>query len=259
MNRYQMSREAMPLTPMVKKLLIVNVAIWFFGVLIIQKFFLNAPYIFAWFGLVPEKIINDFWIWQPFTYLFVHSYSIFHLLFNMLILWWMGADLEPRWGSRFFLTYYLVCGVGAGWFYVAGVTLYYFVTGHFDLMMTPVVGASGAVFGLMLAFGLIFGERIVYFMMIFPMKAKYFVMLLGGIELVTLLNSGENNQVANLSHLGGLVVGYLYLKFRTRLSGFWSGRKGGRKKGGPKLRLVVDNESKLRQKEDFGGGPRYWN
>ena len=257
MSRYSMGGGAMPLTPMAKKLIIINVAIWLGAILIVQKFFMDEPSLFLWFGLIPERMVNGFWIWQPFTYMFVHSYSVFHLLFNMLFLWWIGADLEPRWGSRFFLTYYLVCGVGAGVIYLLGVTFYYLFTSRFDLMMTPVVGASGAVFGLMLAFGMIFGERIVYFMMIFPMKAKYFILLLGSIELVMLLNSGEENNVANLAHLGGLASGYLFLKFRGRFSGLWGKRKP-KKKAGPKLRLVVDNDPSGRQQGD-SDGPRYWN
>jgi membrane associated rhomboid family serine protease len=258
MNRYQMQNLGIPLTPTVKKLIIANVVIWFIGVLIIQRFFLSEPYLFNWFGLIPERIINDFWVWQPFTYMFLHSNSILHVLFNMLILWWVGADLEPRWGPRFFLTYYFVCGVGAGFFYLLGVILYSLFGGHSSVMGVPVIGASGAVFGLMLAFGMLFGERIVYFMMIFPMKAKYFVALLGGIELVTLLNSGQENNVANLAHLGGLAAGYLFLKFRGRFSGF---KGGGRpqKKGGPQLRLVVDNDRGAKQDGVSGGPPRYWN
>ena len=256
MSRYQMMGGPIPLTPVAKKLIIINVVIWFVFVLVIQNLFLNTPYIFYYFGLLPEKTIMSYWIWQPFTYMFVHSNSVFHILFNMLLLWWMGSDLEPRWGSKFFLSYYIICGVGAAIFYLLSVIIYYFVTGHMGLMTTPVVGASGAVFGLMLAFGMIFGERTVLFMMIFPMKAKYFVMLLGGIEVVTLINSGESNGVANLAHIGGLLTGYLYLKFGLRLNRPKAAYSVKRRKSS--LRLVVDNE-KENNDQNPPQGPKYWN
>ena len=258
MSRYSMGGGAMPLTPMAKKLIIINVAIWLGAILIVQKFFMDEPSLFLWFGLIPERMVNGFWIWQPFTYMFLHSYSVFHIVFNMLLLWWLGADLEQRWGSRFFLTYYLVCGVGAGLIYVLGMTIYYLASGNFGLMTIPVIGASGAVFGLMLAYGLLFGERMVYFMMIFPMKAKYFVLLLGAIEIVSLLNTGGRDGVANLAHLGGLVMGFLFLRFWGKWSQQLMQGSKRKKRKGPKLRLVVDNERKFEDKED-SEGPKYWN
>jgi len=126
--------------------------------------------------------------------------------------------------------------------------IYYFISGNALPLQAPVVGASGAVFGLMLAFGMIFGERTIFFMMIFPMKAKYFVMLLGAIELVSLLSSGFGSNVANLAHLGGIVAGFLFLIFYTK----WQGRRVRKrtKRHGRSLKLVVDNERK---------NPRYWN
>lgn len=259
MSRYANFGGAMPLTPMAKKLIIINVAIWFGLVLILQKFFLPEPYLFQWFGLTPERLLNGFWIWQPFTYMFLHSYSVFHVVFNMLLIWWLGAELEGRWGSRFFLLYYLVCGIGAGLFYVLATTFYYLVSNSFGLMTVPVIGASGAVFGLMLAYAILFGEREIYFMMIFPMKARYFVALLGGIEVVSLLSTGGQDGVANLAHLGGLIVGYLFLRFWGKWGALLAGGgKRKKKKGGPNLRLVVDNDRKFEDKEG-SGGPKYWN
>ncbi len=257
MNSYQF-QNSIPLTPIVKKLVIINVVVWFFGVLILQRFFLDKPYVFSWLGLIPERVIADFWVWQIFSYMFIHSTSLFHLLFNMLTLWWMGADLETRWGGRFFLTYYLVCGIGAGLIYLLGMVSYYLITGHFEVMLQPVIGASGAVFGLMLAYGLIFGERVLFFMMLFPMKAKYFVLFLGGIEVVSLLGAGEGSNVSNLAHLGGLLVGYLFLRFWAYYNNK-SGKRGSKrnKKKGSRLRLVVDNEKDASRADS--NGPRYWN
>ncbi len=245
---------SMPFGPMVKKLVIANVAIWFFLVIILQKFILDEPLVFQWLSLVPSKVINDFWVWQPVTYMFLHSsQSIFHIVFNMLLLWMFGSELEQRWGGQFFLTYYFVCGVGAAVIYLISIFIYYFISGNIAPLFTPVVGASGAVFGLLLAYGMVFGERVIYFMMLFPMKAKYFVMIIGAVEVMTLLSSGVEGDVANLAHLGGLVSGFLFLvlwvRFKTKLVGNF------KKKRGRKLKLVVNNKNK----EGPGEGPKYWN
>lgn len=239
-----------PLTKTIKTLLIANVSIWVVLVLIVQGVFMDTPGIFRWFGLIPDMVVNRFTVWQFFTYMFLHSASVFHVLFNMLILWMFGSELELRWGSRFFLVYYLVCGVGAGVLYTFGILIYYFATGDYGPLLAPVVGASGAVFGLILAYGIIFGERVIYFMMIFPMRAKYFALIIGLIEVVTLLNTGVSGQVANLAHLGGLVSGFLFLIGWTK----WKNRSVRKRtrKHGRRLKLVVDNESDKNE-------PRYWN
>ena len=197
-----------PLTPMVKRLMIINGLVWLGLVLVLQNFFLQDPKVFSFLGLVPSKVFGEFHLWQPFTYMFVHAGNLFHILFNLLMLWFLGAELEHRWGSKFFLTYYLWCGFGAAWIYLAGIYAYTFFTGHTVPLQIPVIGASGAVFGLILAYGIVFGERIIYFMMMFPMKAKVFVLLLGAIEIITLLDSGFGSRVANLAHLGGIVAGF---------------------------------------------------
>ncbi|MCB9026704.1 MAG: rhomboid family intramembrane serine protease [Bdellovibrionaceae bacterium] len=241
-----------PLTPMVKKLVFVNVAIWVVFVMILQKVFLSQPYVFDYFGLIPAKFFNDFLIWQPLSYMFLHSSNLFHILFNMLVLWMFGSELEARWGGRFFLIYYLVCGIGAAFIYIFCTFAYYFFTNDAAPLLAPVIGASGATFGLILAYGLVFSERMVLFMFIFPMKAKYFALLLGFIEFMTLLDSGFGSQVANLAHLGGVVSGFLFLIFYTR----WKKKKGGKKSSshGRRLKLVVDNENNNEKR-----GPRYWN
>jgi membrane associated rhomboid family serine protease len=241
----------MPVTPTIKKLIIINVSIWFFLVLIVQNFFLKGGDVFEWFGFVPLRFFHDFWLWQAFTYMFVHSENVFHILFNMLLLWWLGAELEVYWGRRFFLFYYLTCGVGAALVYLACVMGYYFVSGNVAPLAFPVVGASGAIFGLILAYGLLFGERVVYFLMIFPMKAKHFVMIIGGVELMNLLSQGFSSQISNLAHLGGIVTGYIILKMGPRIRDFMVRRQT--KAHGRRLKLVVDNQN---QKT---GGPKYWN
>lgn len=243
----------MPLTPVVKRLIIVNVSVWFLATLILQKFILDQPLINTWFGLVPAKVFSDFWVWQVVSYMFLHSDNVFHILFNMVMLWWLGSDLEARWGGQWFLLFYLIAGVGAGLIYLAGIGIYYSFSQNMGPLMLPVVGASGAIFGLLLSYGILFGERVVYFLMLFPMRARYFVIILGGIEVASLMNSGFSNGVANLAHLGGLVSGFLGLVVLTRLRGYKQRKSV--KRHGRNLKLVVDNE---RQPNDKNG-PRFWN
>ena len=240
-----------PFTPVVKILVISCAAIWLIGQLIIDRFILNGQFFATYFALVPNLVLQKFFIWQLVTYAFLHSTSPFHIILNLLALWWLGAELEQRWGSRFFLTYYLVCAIGAAFIYVTIVLVYALSGGSVTVLLTPVMGASGAIFGLLLAYGMLFGERIVYFMMMFPMKAKHFVMILGGIEVVNLLNTGvAGNEVASLAHLGGVVSGYLFLVLNKKLQQKKAKQKTSSKTS--KLKLVINNEKK---KE----GPKYWN
>jgi membrane associated rhomboid family serine protease len=245
----------MPLTPAVKGLIIANVAIWFVLQLILEEWILREPLVTLYLGLVPELFLKHFLAWQPITYMFLHSANPFHILFNMIMLWWLGSELEQRWGSRFFLIYYFASGIGAGLIYAFGLLLAsLFSASAPSALSIPVVGASGAIFGLLLAYGMIFGERIVSFMMLFPMRAKYFVMILGAVEVATLLNNGHSN-VANLAHIGGLLAGYLFLQGYTRLQqGRWRKKGSKRGGGGRGLRLVVNNK-----KDEEKDGPRYWN
>jgi membrane associated rhomboid family serine protease len=150
------------------------------------------------FGLVPWNVLHG-WIWQPVTYLFLHG-DPFHILFNMLALWMFGTTLEQDWGSRAFLKYYFLTGIGAG-------VLTFAVSIH---SRTPTIGASGAIYGLLLAYALYFPDRPIYMYFVFPIPAKIFVAIMGAIAFFSSL--GEAGGVANATHLGGLLVGYLYLK-----------------------------------------------
>ena len=247
-----MAFQTAPFTPMVKWLLIINVAVWFIGQVILEGF-LRVP-VTSWFALFPEKVLVNFQVWQLFTYMFLHSMQVTHILFNMLMLWFFGAELEQRWGSKFFLAYYLLCGVGAALIYCVGVWIYALTTGSTTGMIVPVIGASGSIFGLLLANGLLFGERIVYFFMIFPMKTKYFVMLMGLIEMASLMTSSvAGGEVAYLAHLGGLVAGYICLKTRGWYKDRDLRKKAAGKGKGRNLRLVVDNDKEKNK------SPKYWN
>lgn len=179
-------------TRVVLGLLIANA-----GVYLLQKIYLDR--FLGIVGLVPSRVLQGY-IWQLITYMFLHG-NLFHIFFNLIFLWMLGSELERYWGSRFFLKYYMVTGIGAG---IVNVL----VQPH---SRVPTIGASGAIFGLIIAFALAFPERELWLYFIFRIKAKYFAVLVGFIEVVALFMM-PNASIARFAHLGGLVVGYFYLK-----------------------------------------------
>lgn len=158
--------------------------------------------VLAYFYLYLWPIVSgNFMPWQLVTYMFLHG-GFFHLLFNMFALWMFGMELENLWGSRKFLIYYLLCGLGGG---VANL-----LVGMLMEQALPTVGASGAVFGVLTAFGFLFPNRQVYLYFLVPVKAKYFIMGWIGIELFYGV-VGTSDGVAHVAHLGGAAAGLLYL------------------------------------------------
>jgi membrane associated rhomboid family serine protease len=249
-NQYY-QRQHVQITPAVKIIMIITVSVWILFQLIGERLGLPTSSLFA---LYPIKVIENFFIWQVFTYMFLHA-GVFHILLNMLSLWFIGSELEQRWGKGFFLFYYFSSGVGAALFYCLGVAIYTVVSGNQVPLRIPVLGASGAIFGLLLAYGLLFGERTLHFFMLFPMKAKVFVLILAGVEFVMLLDNGiAGGEVANLAHIGGFLAGFLTLSGYTRWQRFQWNRKSNKK--GRNLRLIVDNEA---SEKKTGEGPKYWN
>jgi membrane associated rhomboid family serine protease len=187
-----------PLSPAVKLLLITNVVAWVLNLIV--------PSMTLYLGLSPQEVFTGFAFWQPFTYMFLHDTRGFsHILFNMLSLWMFGTELERRWGTRFFTKYYFVTGVGAALttLLVALVSdsAYYSLT----------VGASGAIYGLLIAWAMYFPHRTIYFYFLFPIPARVFVAIVGAIAFLSSLG-GPGGGIAHIAHLGGLVVGYIYLK-----------------------------------------------
>lgn len=242
-------------SPLVKKLLFINLGIYvvfqMIGERLILNYLLHQPELITnYLALIPQLIIQKFFIWQPITYMFLHSLdNPMHIIFNMMSLWFFAPDLENRWGSKFFFIYYMVCGVGAGLIYLAGIITVGLIKGAPPIGYgSPVVGASGAIFGLLLAYGLLFGERTIYFFGAFPIKAKFFVLIIGIVELFGLLGSGMSSPVANLAHLGGIVTGFLFLWGWTKYQQSQWRNKGSSRRN---LKLVVN-----RDKSD---GPKYWN
>ncbi|HKQ98185.1 MAG TPA: rhomboid family intramembrane serine protease [Candidatus Polarisedimenticolia bacterium] len=159
------------------------------------------------FGLHPSVAFLDLWLWQLVTYMFLHSTStILHIVFNMLFLWLFGTEVERAWGTRAFLRYYFVCGIGGA------------LTTSLLFWNSTTIGASGAVFGVMLAYGMLFPNRQILFWFLFPMRAISFVLLSIGIELYSLLSLEDG--VAHIAHLGGMLFGYLYLKRAWQIGPF---------------------------------------
>jgi len=191
----------------VKWLLIVNVGMFLLSSLAGSQFRND----FLLLGLTPKLVVNQFpyFVWQLFTYMFLHG-GISHLLFNMLALWMFGTMLERDWGTRRFLKYFFLCGIGAGLCDVAVNTL-------LD-RNTTTIGASGGIYGLLLAFGVLYPNQTVLMNFLFPIKAKYLVMIYGAIALFSAF--GANSGVSNIAHLGGMAFGYAYLKLKMPRLGF---------------------------------------
>jgi membrane associated rhomboid family serine protease len=185
----------------VKWLIIVNSAIF-------VPYYLAGPAIQAsvntLFGLVAGGVLRNFYVWQVFTYMFLHG-GVWHLVFNMLGIWFCGARLEENWGRRRFLSFYFLSGIAAG----VCVLVANAATGNWYV---ATIGSSGAFFGILAAFGVLYADEPVLMFFIFPMKAKYMVMILGGIEFLMIF--GPVTGVSNIAHLGGMVFGYLYVKRR---------------------------------------------
>jgi membrane associated rhomboid family serine protease len=186
-----------PMTPAVKAIIIANIALF-----IASQFY---PPVTDYLGVVPEAVLEKFWLWQVATYMFFHAGPL-HILFNMLGIWMFGVELERLWGTRFFAKFYAITGIGAGITVVLASLLPIQA-----LQLTydkSTIGASGALYGLLMAFAIYFPHRPILMMLLFPIPAKYFVMILGALAFWISPGSG----VSNSAHLGGLLFGYLYLK-----------------------------------------------
>lgn len=221
--------------PITKNLIIIN-ALMYLATIVARRYGIDlAEYLGLHFFLA-----DNFNVAQLFTYIFMHA-SFTHLFFNMFAVWMFGRILEQVWGPSRFLTYYLVCGVGAGLiqevvqfaFYetvlsgYSGVNTGYSVIPmqeYLGLMTT--VGASGAVYGILLGFGMLFpNERMFVFPLPFPIKAKFFVIGYAIIELWSGLANNPGDNVAHFAHLGGMIFGFLliyYWRKKSRRNGFYS-------------------------------------
>jgi membrane associated rhomboid family serine protease len=200
-----------PITPAVRAIIIANVAVFVVNLIV--------PAIQDVLGLTPFEVVERGKLWQLATYMFVHSrLSFTHILFNMLTVWMMGVDLERRWGTQAFTRYYFVCGVSAAVCVLLTCWLP-FQAARASYIQTT-IGASGAVYGVLLAWAILFPERRVLLMFIFPVPARTLVLILGGIAFLSALTASGSG-VSNVAHLGGLVAGWIYLKGPRNLNLEW--------------------------------------
>jgi len=212
-------RMAMPkITPMVKWLLIINVAVFLLTFLIPPV----GVFIFHWFSVYPATLGMSLQLWRQITYQFLHA-NPWHIFINMIVLYFFGPMLERYWGSKKFLTFYLVCGAMGG-------LLYPFLVRVGWLGAIPLVGASGSILGMLAAGGILFPNMMVYVWGVIPVKLRILAIIFAAISIITLLRP---NQFANAggqaAHLGGMIAGAVYVvsqswrdKFRLKLrSGAW--------------------------------------
>ncbi|MCC7007880.1 MAG: rhomboid family intramembrane serine protease [Acidobacteria bacterium] len=208
MPRYAPSGAAVqfgpgPITPAVRVLIIANVVVF------LLTFVAPGPTV-GFLGLTPEDVLGAGRVWQLATYLFVHSpYALSHILFNMLALWMFGVELERRWGTPAFTKYYFLTGVGAG---VCTLLVSLLPFGWAArTYATTTIGASGAIYGLLMAWAMLFPHRQILFMFVFPLRARIFVLIIGALAFFSAIGASGSG-VANLAHLGGLLVGWFYLQ-----------------------------------------------
>ena len=154
-------------------------------------------------GLSPDTVWSL--IWQPITYMFVHG-DFWHVAVNMLVLFLFGSELETVWGRTEFLKYYLITGIGSGLVWLLFQTI--------SQGSAFLIGASGAVYGILTAYGLMFPNRIVYIYFLFPIRVKWFVIILGVIAFFSSL--GNHSNISHLTHLSGMVLGLFYLRFNRK-------------------------------------------
>lgn len=198
-----------PFTPWVKRIIIVCAGVYFLQVVLGRLVPLWGTYLLVYLSLIPSAVVHGY-IYQVVTYSFLHG-SVMHLLVNMLTLWMFGSQEEQDWGSRRFLEFYLFCVVGA-----ALVTIGVAYLGWGMTQDVPTIGASGGIYGLLIAFGMLYGDREIFlFPFPFTIKAKYLVAILIFIVLISTFQPSQGG-VANFAHLGGLFFGFVYLKFLPR-------------------------------------------
>jgi membrane associated rhomboid family serine protease len=201
-----------PLTQGVKLLMIIN-----FSVFIIQQIagLFEPNMLEVFLGISHNGFVSNLMLWQPFTYMFLHG-GWFHIFFNLLALWMFGGDLESIWGKRKFLQYYIFSGIGAGLF--IALMNYYVALSRGEFSVT--IGASGAIYSLLLAYGLTWPNREVLLYFLFPIKIKYLLIAFGLMEFFGTLSTagGSGGNISHIGHLGGLLAGFLLYKFFQKKS-----------------------------------------
>lgn len=193
----------------VMKIILINVFIYLLQMLTVDYVIFDRPVMTFFGALTPSLVIFKGYVWQFVTYMFLHDVtSFFHLLFNMFILMMCGIPIEQAWGGKKFLIYYFFTGIGAG---ICIFAMNYF-TGN---LYVSTLGASGSVFGILLAFGILYPDVEFLLFFIIPIKAKYMVVLYGIVEFVlTIMPSSDN--ISHIGHVGGLIFGLIYFLFMRK-------------------------------------------
>jgi membrane associated rhomboid family serine protease len=226
-----------PITPTIKTLMIINVAVFLF--LMVPSITENGAQLVSMLtivlGMTPSVFWKEYTVWMPFTYLFLHG-GFFHLAMNMMVLWMFGGEVEKVFGAKRFLTYYFFCGVGSGLLVAA------LQSGS----GTPTIGASGAIYGLLLAYGMFFPNRIIYVYMVLPVKAKWLVIGTAVIVLLSALST-PNSAISHIAHLGGFLFGFLFIKW-GKIKAFLPGLFTKTKR--PKAKVINMDEVKKMLDED---------
>jgi membrane associated rhomboid family serine protease len=187
------------LTPGVKNIIFANAIIFLMSVLNRQLgYFLSNT-----FALHAYDVLYQFKIWQLVTYMFLHG-GFWHIFFNMFVFWMFGTELEMEWGTKQFIKYYFICGIGAG---IINILLT-----SSDPLYPGTVGASGAIYGVMVAYAVRYPNRLVYIYFLFPVKVKYLIGFLAAVSFLSTWNA-QGDGIAHAAHLGGMLVGYIYLKY----------------------------------------------
>lgn len=194
--------------PVIKNLLIINAVVFFIQILGSQVAVGRASLesvIIKYFALIPLGVFSDasFYPWQLITYQFLHG-GFGHIFFNMFALWMFGMEIENTWGSKKFLYYYLLSGIGAG-------ICHLFISPLLGGGAAPTIGASGAVYGILIAFGLMYPNRYIFLYFFIPIKAKYLITFL--ILMEFMLIDSAHSSVAHLAHLGGALTGFIFIMF----------------------------------------------
>ncbi len=195
--------------PVIKALMVINLSVFIFKLLFVGIYYVGSTSLSSYFiEYLYLHPVDDgsFYIWQLITYQFIHG-GFMHIFFNLFALWMFGVELENLWGGSKFLAFYLLSGIGAG------LTQLYIA----PLFGTPAltIGASGAVFGVLVAFGMTNPNRPIFMFPFFiPIPAKYFVIIYAGIEL--LMGFGSTDNIAHFAHLGGAATGYILFKFADK-------------------------------------------
>lgn len=231
--------------PVIKYLMILNGIVYLLQIFLGQFYFTDdfgrpktlESYIFQYFALMP--LGQGFRPWQLLTFQFMHG-SFSHILFNMLYMWMFGTELENMWGSKKFLIFYLTCGIGAG-------LTQLFLAPIFEGAVGPTVGASGGIYGLLLAFAINFPRRPIYLYFFIPIPAMY---LIGFMILIELFSIGDLSLTAHLAHIGGAFIGLVYILMERQFNwslDYWIDKTFFRKE----LKYYSTKESKFKDVEFY--------